>query len=95
MKYRDGTTTVDKPFPLTIKLEVNELSILSDAEQKQLQQFLGELDDVGSNVSFVRYMVPWFRNWRSSLPQHFLPVDADLSAVDDVARARLDKLKDI
>ena len=80
----------------------DELSILTDNEQRQLQDFLSELDGINSNVSFVRYVIPWFRNWRSSLPQHFLPVDADLSAVDNQARKgvsvihdRLDKLKDI
>jgi len=45
---------------------------LTPYEQEQLARFLKELDDVNSNVSFVRYLIPWYRKWRSFLPTNFL-----------------------
>ena len=69
IKFRDGTVQI-APFPLTINEEV-DMAILSDAEQIELQQFLQELEDIKSNVSFVRYLIPWFRKWRSFEPADF------------------------
>ena len=101
VKYKNGTITTGEPFPDTIELE-DDLAILSDAEQLELQKFLKELNGVNSNVSFVRYLIPWYRKWRAKYPEDFMPSDADLSTVDmlartDAARAnkRLNNLKDI
>ncbi|HEX7099340.1 MAG TPA: hypothetical protein VF377_08855 [Acidimicrobiia bacterium] len=43
--------------------EVDELAILSEAEQKALKEFLNELYEIGSNVSFVRFVIPDYRKW--------------------------------
>ena len=98
VRHKDGT----QGTVFTSNIGEDELSILNDDEQLQLKQFLANLDSINSNVGYVNFLIPWFRNWRSSLPQHFLPVDADLSAVDmlareDAARAnkRLNNLRDI
>jgi hypothetical protein len=73
----------------------DEMAILTDAEQVQLQKFLQELEGVNSNVSFVRYLIPWYRRWRSYGPEDFAGANADVNARDPEAHARLDKLHQI
>ena len=96
IKYEDGTVTHSEPFPLTIKED--DLAILTDEEQQKLQAFLGHLDDIGSNVSFVKYVVPWFRN-RAGLAtdQELEEAVAGLvfEGVDQEARDALRRIKDI
>jgi hypothetical protein len=70
IKYADGNVTVNEPFPMTIK-EDKGMAILTNDEQIELQEFLQELRNVNSNVSFVRYIIPWFRSWRSFEPADF------------------------
>ncbi len=98
VKYKDGS--IGKVF--TSDIGDDDLAILTDQEQVELQKFLAELNGVNSNVSFVRYLIPWYRKWRAKYPEDFMPSDADLSVVDDEARvaafeahARLNKLGDI
>jgi hypothetical protein len=69
IKFEDGHVEY-APFPLTINEEV-DMAILTDAEQVELQQFLLELKNINSNVTFVRYLIPWFRKWRSFEPADF------------------------
>jgi len=77
IKYKDGTVA-STAFPLTIE-EDTDMAILTVAEEKKLRQFLVELDNVNSNVSFVRYLIPWFRKWR-----RFLPADFDTLPASEV-----------
>ena len=50
----------------------DDMAILTDNEQVELQKFLAELRGVNSNVSFVRYLIPWYRKWRRLSPLSFL-----------------------
>ena len=50
----------------------DDMAILTDDEQRELQKFLKELKGVDSNVSFVRYIIPWYRKWRMLSPIKFL-----------------------
>ena len=95
VKHKDGS--IGSVF--TSNIGDDEMSILTNAEQEELRQFLQELDSVGSNVSFVRYLIPWFRKWRSYSPGDFEP---NVGTHDVVARvaaakahARLDELHNI
>ncbi len=76
IKYKDGTVA-HTPFPLTIEEDI-DMAILTDAEQVKLQNFLQGLEDVGSNVGFVRYIIPWYRLWRNKKPEDFVQVDAGI-----------------
>ena len=50
----------------------DDLAHLTEAQQKDLVRFLAELKNVNSDVSFVRYLIPWYRKWRSFSPSAFL-----------------------
>lgn len=50
----------------------DDMAILTDKEQLELRTFLKELENVNSNVSFVRYIIPWYRKWRMFSPIKFL-----------------------
>lgn len=50
----------------------DELAHLSEDQQKELSDFLNHLDSIGSNVGFVKFIIPWYRKWRSFLPKDFL-----------------------
>ncbi len=103
VKHKDGT----RGTVFTSNIGDDDLSILSDNEQKELQKFLAELRGINSNVSFVKYLIPWFRKWRSYVPQDFMEANADLTLIastniDDEARIaaaaahmRLDKLHNV
>lgn len=73
------------------------MAILTDKEQVQLQKFLANLESINSNVSFVNYMIPWFRE------RDLLTTDEELEAaiaaaefdgVDVDARAALVRIKE-
>lgn len=94
IKYSNGTVT-SGPFPSSIKED--EMAILTDKEQVQLQKFLANLESINSNVSFVNYMIPWFRE------RDLLTTDEELEAaiaaaefdgVDVDARAALVRIKE-
>jgi len=76
IKFEDGHVEY-APFPLTIEEDI-DMAILTDAEQVELQQFLRELRDINSNTSFVRYLIPWYRNWREKQPENFVPINEDI-----------------
>lgn len=44
-----------------IKTEDNDMAILTEKEQQHLRTFLKELEDVGSHVNFVRWLIPDIR----------------------------------
>jgi len=44
-----------------IKTEDNDMAILTDKEQELLRAFLKELEDLGSHVNFVRWIIPDIR----------------------------------
>jgi hypothetical protein len=46
----------------------DDMAILTDDEQRELQKFLAELRGINSNVGFVRFLIPWFREWRALKP---------------------------
>ena len=98
LKHKHG----DIGTVFTSNIGDDDLSILSDSEQKELQMFLLELKRINSNVGFVKYLIPWFRKWRTYEPQDFMPITATLSGTDTEARLaaaqahmRLDKLHNV
>ena len=76
IKFEDGHVEY-APFPLTIEEDI-DMAILTDAEQVKLQHFLRELEDVGSNVEFVRFIIPWYRTWKEKSPTNFVAIDEDI-----------------
>jgi len=52
--------------------EGGDMAYLSEEQQKELERFLNELEGIDSDVSFVRYLIPWYRKWRALLPEKFL-----------------------
>ena len=86
VKHKNG----DIGTVFTSDIGDDDLSILSDDEQRELQKFLAELRGVKSNVSFVRYLIPWFRKWRT-----YEPGDFDSGTSSASAHRRLDKLHEI
>ena len=98
VRHKDGT----RGTVFTSNIGDDNLSILSDDEQKELQMFLLELKRINSNVGFVKYLIPWFRKWRTYEPGDFPAAGSDVSANDDQARLaaaqahmRLDKLHNV
>jgi hypothetical protein len=59
--------------------EDNDMAILTDAEQKELQEFLANLKAINSNVDFVTFLIPWYRLWRSYKPEQFISNDATVN----------------
>ena len=50
----------------------DDLAYLTRHEQEELSKFLKNLDTLGSNVSFVNFLIPWYRKWRMFVPSNFL-----------------------
>ncbi len=50
----------------------DELAHLSESEQLWLKKFIEETEKINSGPTFPRYLIPWFRKWRSLLPENFL-----------------------
>jgi hypothetical protein len=72
-RKRDIDTMDLKAFRKNVALEGgDDMAILTDKEQLELRAFLKELEGVNSNVSFVRYLIPWYRKWRAFSPLRFL-----------------------
>ncbi len=83
IKYKNGMVTTGQPFPSTIWTKEEDMAILTDAEQVKLQHFLLELEDVGSNVEFVRTLIPWYRLWRTKAPTTFVEINEGVAIVRD------------
>ena len=52
IKFKDGSVTVNEPFPLTI-IKEDDMAILTDSEQIELRKFLARIREANSNVGFV------------------------------------------
>lgn len=68
----------------------DDMAILTDAEQIELQKFLAELAGIGSNVGFVRFVIPWFRRLSGLNPEALAELEE--SAEIDALEAKLDAL---
>lgn len=68
--------------------EEDDMAILTDDEQRELQAFLQELKKVDSNVTFPRFLIPWFRKWSGSIPEHFAKKGEVLPAEETVKIVR-------
>jgi hypothetical protein len=84
IKYEDGTV-VNGPFPLTI--EGDDMAILTDAEQTELKNWLRFLRDMGSNVGYIKYLIPELRAGivnKDELVAAINAIDGTDVVVDDV-----------
>lgn len=68
----------------------DELAVLTESEQLKLQAFLGNLDAIGSSVSFVLYLIPWFRKLSNLTPAQLAELEE--SAEIDALEAKVDQL---
>jgi hypothetical protein len=68
LKYKSGLITKG-PWPQTI--QEDDMAILTNDEQVELQRFLANLESIDSNVSYVKYTIPWFRQWSAFEPADF------------------------
>jgi hypothetical protein len=50
----------------------DDLAHLTEEEQLWLKKFIEETEGINSGPTFPRYLIPWFRKWRSFVPEVFL-----------------------